>query len=217
MIENLTTLSNKIQNNGEKVVVANKFGVISSDDKGYKIYVGDRQGRINIKLTSKHYDEFAIFDNFILLNKKTDRNNNPNIHRAVFVNNINYDLFSRYTRVDVWGEFNLQDKTSLSTRFEILKSYGYIDWPHGIREVIAVSLANKRVVLVNSIGKILELPDKKEDQIISVNYNRGVYTVSYISNYRTVNMLKPPRLVANQIIKVTNELSEVKGFREIWQ
>lgn len=91
MVLNIDRLATKLRLVGETPIVCNSFGLISSDNDGYKVYVADKNGKFDNKILSKHYRDFDVLSNFIVTQEDIKYNNKIVTHISVFIKDSSHD------------------------------------------------------------------------------------------------------------------------------
>ena len=180
---NKMKLLGKLRLLGEEVITSNSFGVISQDDKGYKVYVADKNGDFNNAILSKRYKTFAVFDNFIIMTEDIECCGRVITHKAIFVDGLNYDIVSRYKETDVWARVRIQDRIQLGSMIKNYIVHNITPSLIDVQDVIGVT-SSTRALLVNYKGDIFRLPNKSDNQIMGINYRDGEYKVLYICRQR---------------------------------
>lgn len=196
-------LISKLKLLGEDIIITNTFGIISRDDKGYKVYVGDRYGRFSGEIISRHYREFAVFDKFIIMTEDVKYNGKTVVHKAVFVEGINIDILSKYRETHIWSRIIAENSLQLNIMIDQYQVYGRISLVD-VREVIGVT-SNTKTMLVNYNGDMITIPGKLDKQMMGVNYTDGVYKILYISRLKGT----AESISIRNILEVDRNLNEV--------
>lgn len=191
---NKVKLANKLRMLGETVIASNNFGVISSDNKGYKVYVADKDGRFNSKILSKRYRQFCILNNFIIMTEDIGINGERIDHQAVFVDGLNYDILSRYKHTDVFAGIRAKSKIEISAIIAKYSLYGSSSTLVDIGDIIGAKSTNK-TRLINYKGKTLEISHKAKNKIMTISKKDGLYEVSCLSRIKSIDSIRTEHII----------------------